>query len=136
MEHGVIQECMYCVIAETPVLISGLMIVTFLSNKHSLIIFYFIFVHCPLSWPALAHLCAVEEGAPSSEQIYICHRRAWSAELLLDFSSACPFRQALTQCLRTAVPPYLWFHFSWFQLPMVNFSPKILNGKIPEIHNS
>lgn len=87
----------YGVIAEMPVLNSGLVTVTFLSNKHSLVNFYTIIFHCP-SWPAgpsQAHLCAVEEDVPSTEQIQICNFRAQSAELLLDFSSACPFRQDL-----------------------------------------
>ena len=29
----------------------------------------------------------------------------------------------------TVAPPYLRFHFPWFQSPKVNYSPKILNGK-------
>ena len=30
----------------------------------------------------------------------------------------------------TVVPPYLWFHFPWFQLPMVNSSLEILNEQL------
>lgn len=40
-EHKVIQECIYAVTAEMPVLNSGLVVVIFLSNKGSLILFYF-----------------------------------------------------------------------------------------------
>ena len=30
----------------------------------------------------------------------------------------------------TVVLPYLWFRFPWFQLPVVNVGPKILNEKL------
>ena len=29
----------------------------------------------------------------------------------------------------TVVPPYRWFHFPRFQLPVLNCGPKMLNGK-------
>ena len=44
-------------------------------------------------------------------------------------------RQALEKSQKyIVVPPYLWFHFPWFQLLVVNYGPKILN-RIPEINN-
>ena len=61
-------------------------------------------------------------SSPSScHYYYIIYFCVWyklhNTLILFHFKYSCP------------LPPYLQFHFTWFQLPKINHGPKILDGK-------
>lgn len=58
--------------------------------------------------------------------------------LLWNLSVVVPNRTSFSvqfNCINTGVPPYLQLCLPKFQLPKVNHSPKLLNGKISKINN-
>lgn len=66
-------------------------------------------------------------------------RKAQYPKLIMNTYNSVIRRQLIQlkngQTISTQQPPHSWFGFPWFQLPVVNHSLKILNGKF-QINNS